>query len=121
MNKKWIKTDDMQFVRKKNEKEFEVIDISEPYNGTYFVCHSMIDLDDYSSLDIEKHLKPYGYNGIKEVSEIYGASTNQIIAECIAELEPDTREMFRAIEDVHDWLISIDEDLDIFIKEIMYG
>lgn len=45
-----------------------------------------IDLDDYSSDEVEKYIQAY-YSGIDEVKQIYGADFEWIIAECIFEQE----------------------------------
>ena len=88
----WILTDPdcYQYGKKINDTIWEYIelrevgDFSSPF---YWVYRSYIDLDDYTSEEIDNYVTGY-YENVNEVHEIYGDDANQIIIECIFENLP---------------------------------
>ena len=115
MKKEWMKTDDLQFVAKINEKKFEVIDIVQSPEGLFIINHALVDLDEYDNKEIEAVLKPYGYKGIENVISIYGTSANQIIAECITESDNASTKILDTLKEVSEWLKTIDKNLEIVL------
>lgn len=83
-NSDWIKSDSLQWIRKTGLTTFEVINAFSDANG-YVAYHGEVDLNDYSDEELLKEIKPFGYESIEAVSDIYGKSYDQIIAECISE------------------------------------
>lgn len=81
----WMRADDTQYVRKISDTKFEVIDLV--YLGeNYGISRQEIDVqNDYKESDVLSALEGYGYDSLGMISEIYGDSANQIIAECLAE------------------------------------
>lgn len=98
---KWILSDSDGFrlIRNTINREYEVYQII-PFGDTYIVSNLYIDLDCYlPDRDFEDYyLKPFGYNSISELSQLYSDNpdtTDQIIAECIAETDAlDCRHVF---------------------------
>ncbi len=92
----WVLTDDdsCQYVKKINEDEFQLIEMSlvNPETEEFIVYTDEIDVDAYLEQnrgEIEEILRTFGYgyeynSGIEEVMNIY-SSASQIIAECIFE------------------------------------
>lgn len=110
----WIKTDNFQFVLKKSERKFEVIEIMKIPNGTFAANLHEIDLDDYSEEEIFHYADGY-YDSVSDIVKDYGADANQIIAECISEcqgLDEDSKP-FNSIIEINAWLATIDVTLEV--------
>lgn len=89
----WIMSDidGFQLIRNTSNREYEIYQIV-PIGDVYIVSNLYIDLDCYIlDHDFEEcYLKPFGYNSILELSQLYNDNPNtvdQIIAECIAETD----------------------------------
>lgn len=116
--KKWVQTDDLQAVRKLCDKKYEEVEVimiagQDAINDTnrYRVSHQIIDLDDYTEDEIISNIRFYGYSSINQIKMVYGESSyRQIIAECIAENNPE--EIDKAFK-------TEDEALDYIEKEII--
>lgn len=83
--KKWIKTDDYQFLQKIGDREYDIINIMK-YPKGYFVLLDGVFLNEYSDEEIEEYLTSYGYRGIEDLEEEYEESTDQVLAEIISEI-----------------------------------
>lgn len=118
----WIKTDDDQIVRKISDNCFEVIEaiLVAPLEvegvNHYGISRQTIYLDDYSEEDIIDELSYFGYDSIKHVRELYGEDANQIIAECIAEMNPERME--ETFDEIEDALSYIETEI---IKEKVFS
>lgn len=106
MSNEWIKTDDLQFVKKITETEFKVVEIRE-YNDKFATAVTIIDLEDYTEQEILDIIKTYSYLSIKELRKMYGEATNQIIAECCSEdlFWESVDKDFNTMEEVQEWLL----------------
>ena len=80
----WIHTDDDQWVKKICDKSFELVEIREWPDG-YVVATGVMDLNDYSRDDVVPCINSYGYKSLGELVDLYGESSNQIIAEMLFE------------------------------------
>ena len=89
-NRKWICTDAdaLQYGRQLTDTLFEFKD--ENTEAT------LVDITEYEAKEIEHTINAYGYTqlkgenkakGLENIEELYGKSTNWIIAECIFEME----------------------------------
>lgn len=97
MESAWICTDSncSQYVRRifPDHDEGRIYEVIMQFllpNDKHVVVDQVIDLGSYdtrSSDFAERYLKPYGYDSIQMVSEVYHQDANQIIAECIAETD----------------------------------
>ena len=110
----WEQTDDFQFVLKKSEREFKVIEIAKIPNGTFKASLNDINLDDYSEEETFMYVKGY-YNSVLEIVEIYEDDGNQIIAECISECQGfcEDSKSFKSIAEINAWLATIDVNLTV--------
>lgn len=91
-SKEWIRSDDMQFIRKIEERTYEAVQIIEvpgcedDENNKYTIASDTICLDNYNEEQITKVINAFSYISANNVKEIYGAAAaDQIIAECIFE------------------------------------
>ena len=87
----WVLTDDdvYQHVKQINPHTFAACQILPCLNQVAF---GVIDLDcyDVDSRDFfEKYLSPYGYRDIESFGTMWGCYENQILAECILEIDFD--------------------------------
>lgn len=108
----WIRTDDFQFVLKRAEKEFSVIEIACIPDGTFSCDVHEIDLDYYTDDEILSYITGF-YNSLFDITAGYGLDSNQIIAECISEsqgFDEDTK-TFNSLVEVNVWLAEIDISL----------
>lgn len=78
----WVKTDDLQWVKRIGEDEFEVVGITLYENYTLY--ESDVDLLQFSEEDLEEEVQGY-YDSLKDVKENYPTNWKQIVAEIIAE------------------------------------
>lgn len=79
----WEQTDELQFVRKSNEDDFEVIETLDVAGEFYVVDNVYVDLEDY---DLEEEVSAY-YESLEEIKTMYKDGWKQIVAEIIAENE----------------------------------
>jgi hypothetical protein len=79
----WIRTDDLQFVKKNDDDNYEVIETTTLHHNStkYVVQHLVIDINEY---DLENEISSY-YDSVQQVKDIYKEDWKQIVAECIAE------------------------------------
>lgn len=98
----WIRTDDNQAVKKITERRFEVVEaiMIAPLDAKkidrYGISQQIVDLDDYSEKEIYDYISSFGYKSVDEMKDIYGEAANQVVAECIAESNPqEMGETFR--------------------------
>ena len=97
----WVKTDDLQWVKRVGEDEFEVVGITLYENYTLYELD--VNLSDYSEEDMEKELKGY-HDSLEEVKKDYPNSWKQIVAEAIAENEATNSRSdvsFASLEEVY--------------------
>lgn len=92
---KWIRTDDLQFIREINETTYEIINIEEPFEGEFIFSHTEIDINNYSPSEIEETIKAFGYDDLDSLYLEHGHASNQIIAECISEVSIDEDETYQ--------------------------
>ena len=117
MNKKWIKTDDLQFLQKLDEENFNVINVEEWDNGKYLGLLTHINLNDYDYEEKEKVARAFGYKDMDDLEIYCRESTNQVLAECISELyyfENDAK-IYRDIKEVNKWIMDTTKDKSIFV------
>lgn len=91
LEKEWIMTDDgdcPQWVKQINETTFSVV-IVDSYDGEgFFAVENTIDVSDYTRDEIEDTICPFFYRSLEELGEgCDQTEQNQIIAECLAEIE----------------------------------
>lgn len=77
----WERTDELQFVKKINDDEFEVIETINVAGEFYVVDELWIDLNDYN---LEEEIKGY-YDSLEELKAFYSNNWRKIVAEIIAE------------------------------------
>lgn len=97
----WIKTDDLQWVKRIGEDEFEVVGITLYENYTLY--ESDVNLSEYSEEDMKKELSGY-HDSLEEAKKDYPNSWKQIVAEAIAENEATNSRSdvnFTSLEEVY--------------------
>lgn len=77
----WEQTDELQFVKKISDNEWEVIEVINVCENFYVVNKLEIDLKDY---DLECEVQGY-YQSLTEVKETYLDDWKQVVVEIIAE------------------------------------
>lgn len=101
-NNNWTLTDNdcLQYCKKHSDTEFSFIQAvwldtcgddpksenAKDESDNYAICTGYIDIDLYSTDDIEAAISSYDYT-MESVKEIYGEDANQIIAECLFETD----------------------------------
>lgn len=93
----WILSDadGCQVIREDESGWYDVLQIIdtmfEPNNPPYVLKEIFINLESYLLDDqfAETYLKPFGYTSAQEVHRLYPGSGDQILAECVAEIEID--------------------------------
>lgn len=120
MEKTWIKTDDLQFLSKVDEENFNVINVQEwdDEEGKYLGLLTEVNLNDYSEEEIDKVVQTFGYKNMDDLEKYCRNDANQILAECISELyyfENDA-DIYEDMDDVNKWLKDITNDKSVFIQ-----
>jgi hypothetical protein len=104
----WVQTDDTQFVKKISDTCFRVVDVigfgtkNPKFFGEDFgVSDSIVELTDYSFIELEDILETYGYIDKAHFLVLYGDLANQVLAECVAETypAPQCNPTFKTVDD----------------------
>jgi len=82
MEREWIKTDPdcFQYQRWLGGRSYEAVQATTLPNGVCLVCHTTIDLEDYTEKDIVDCIETYGYDSLEVLEEEYGAERVDAIA-----------------------------------------
>lgn len=113
----WIKTDDMQFVKKINKNEFDIVNILKVLDK-YRVYRQTINVEDYMEDKdfLLTVVRSYGYKGIQELHFEHEEKFEQILAEMISETllwECDPILIGEDKEDINEKLMSISMEISI--------
>lgn len=97
----WIKTDDLQFLRKTGEKEYELAEVR---YGCYIVQGNVTvpDLSDSTIIeDVYEDYIRYYYSSLQEFMESYPEKEEQeqVLAEIIFELTPVVEMQYRIVQE----------------------
>lgn len=93
-NTNWIGTDELQYLRRFSEFEFEVID-GIAFPDYIRIDRHFIDLADYLDNEeslIQDYCTQYGYHSLDKIKEDYPDDYLQVIAEFIAEVHTGTED-----------------------------
>jgi hypothetical protein len=97
----WIRTDELQWVKRISMNKFEIIDVATHLDNGFYLKHINVDFDNYSEDELKHEISGY-YESISQIKDKYGDNDwLQIIAEIIAENEPiDNTHLFFEEKDV---------------------
>lgn len=102
-----------QYIAKITDTRYSCIEYREWF-GDYIVCHAVVDLQDYTLVEIRAYCSPY-YDSLEQMVADYGfCGALQIMAECIFEqfsfddMEFNAKQKSEgaAIKFIHEWMKS---------------
>ena len=113
----WIKTDELQFVEKINQNEYEIIECVSFPDGSYTYGVNYIDLEKYTDDELNTEVQGY-YGELEEVINEYGDSWRQVVAEIIAENSDNLDNRLDNIHELADDLkINFGIEVDSYLLE----
>lgn len=81
----WTRTDELQFVKKESDNEFNVLETI-VLDDKYFLNDIHVNIESYSEDELQYEVNGF-YSSLDEVKEIYKDNWKQVVAECIAKNE----------------------------------
>ncbi len=81
---KYEKSDDLQWVRKVNDHEYDLVEVREHIPGSFIVVSGNVDLSIYTDEEFDDEVRGY-YKNLAQVKEQYPDNWQQVVCECIFE------------------------------------